>query len=146
MEIRRVGGEEGIEAALAIRRAVFVREQGVPEERELDGRDGDAVHFLAYEGDEPIGTARLRPYRGEDGDQTVAKVERVAVRAQRRGEGIGRGLMDAIEAAAASEGYETVVLHAQVPVVSFYRQLGYETRGGAFEEAGIEHREMFKRL
>jgi predicted GNAT family N-acyltransferase len=64
------------------------------------------------------------------------------VLADRRGEGIGARLMDAIETAAREQGVETLVLHAQVPVEGFYTKRGYETVGAEFEEAGIPHVEM----
>jgi predicted GNAT family N-acyltransferase len=145
MEIRRVEADEGIADAMSVRRAVFIDEQGVPEDRELDGEDDEAAHFVAYDDGEPIGAARLRPHPGTRPEAT-AKVERVAVLADRRGEGIGEALMTALEDAAVADGYEAIVLHAQRPVVSFYRALGYETRGEEFEDAGIVHREMEKRL
>jgi predicted GNAT family N-acyltransferase len=141
MEIRRVESEEAIAEALAVRRAVFIDEQGVPENRELDGRDDESIHVLARDGDDPVGAARLR---ADDGD--TAKAERVAVLASRRGEGIGRRLMATVEAVAAAEGYETILLHAQVPVVAFYERLGYEVTSEPFEDAGIPHREMRKSL
>ncbi|QLD87637.1 GNAT family N-acetyltransferase [Natronomonas salina] len=141
MDVRRVSSEEEFEAALAVRRAVFVEEQGVPEHREIDGKDEEATHFLATEADDPVGAARLREY--EDG---VGKVERVAVVESRRGEGLGRDLMDAVEGTAVDRGYEELVLHAQVPVVAFYERLGYEITSEEFEDAGIPHREMRKRL
>ena len=154
MEIERIDGDGdesegagdgndggGVADAMSVRRAVFVDEQGVPEDVERDGKDDEAIHFVAYDGDTPIGVARLR--ETEDG---TAKVERVAVRPARRGEGIGRRLMSAAEDAAASEGYRRVVLHAQASVVAFYLRLGYETVGERFEEAGIDHRRMEKRL
>lgn len=143
MEVRRIDGDR-IEDALAVRRAVFVDEQGVPEDREIDGKDGEAIHFVAYDEDEPIGVARLRAY-GERGAGT-AKIERVAVLADRRGEGLGRELMCRVEETARDEGYTEVVLHAQLPVVSFYAGLGYDPVGESFEDAGIEHREMWKEL
>jgi len=141
MEVRRVEDEAELEAALAVRRAVFVEEQDVPEHRELDGRDDTATHFVAYDGDRAVGAARLREY-----DSARAKVERVAVRAADRGQGIGEALMDVVERHAAEAGYDQVVLHAQVPVVSFYEDLGYEVTSEAFEDAGIPHREMRKSL
>lgn len=145
MEVQRVEDDDELADALSVRRAVFIDEQGVPEDRELDGKDDEAIHFVAYDGGEPIGAARLRAYPDEDPKNT-AKVERVAVKADRRGEGIGKALMTAVEDAAVADGYEAIMLHAQLPVVSFYRQLGYETRGEEFEDAGIRHREMRKRL
>ncbi len=141
MDVRRVDDEAGIDDALAVRRAVFVEEQGVPEELELDGNDGTATHFVAYDDGRPVGAARLRAY-----DETTAKAERVAVAAAERGRGIGRRLMSALEAHAADAGYETVVLHAQVPVVGFYERLGYTATSDVFEDAGIPHREMRKPL
>ena len=142
MEVRRAEtGDEGLADALAVRRAVFVEEQGVPEHLEVDGNDDSATHFVAYDGDRPVGTARLRPY-----DDSTAKVERVAVLETERGAGIGRRVMDAVETAAADAGYESVVLHAQVPVVGFYERLGYEVTSEEFEDAGIPHREMRKDL
>jgi predicted GNAT family N-acyltransferase len=141
--VDRVTDGAGLDAALDVRRRVFVEGQGVPEERELDGRDDEATHFLARDGGAVVGTARLRAY-GDD--PPTAKVERVAVRESRRGEGWGARLMDAVEARAREQGYERVLLHAQVPVVGFYERLGYETRGEEFEDAGIPHREMTKPL
>ena len=141
MEVRRVDTDEELEAALSVRRQVFVEEQGVPEHRELDGRDDTAIHFLALDGDRVVGAARLREY-----DASRAKVERVAVLPSERGRGLGRDLMDAVEATAAEEGYVEVLLHAQVPVVEFYEALDYDVTSEPFEDAGITHREMRKSL
>ena len=127
--------------AFAVRRAVFIEEQDVPEELELDGNDEAATQFVAYDDGRPVGTARLR----ED-DETTAKAERVAVLSDERGRGIGRRLMAAVEAHAVDAGCEAVVLHAQVPVVGFYEELGYATTSDVFEDAGIPHREMRKGL
>ena len=137
MDVRRATSEEQLEDALAVRHEVFVEEQGVPERRELDGKDEAATHVVAYDDGTPIGAARLREY-----EKSTAKVERVAVLAPRRGEGLGRDLMAEVEAIAADEGFDSVVLHAQVPVVAFYERLGYEVTSEEFEDAGIPHREM----
>jgi len=141
MEIRRAETDAELADALSVRRAVFIEEQGVPEDRELDGRDGEATHFVAYDGDAPVGAARFRDYEGD-----AAKVERVAVLERRRGEGIGRELMAAVEAAARGAGHGTAVLHAQEAVIDFYEGLGYRTEGERFEDAGIPHRRMSKPL
>lgn len=141
MDVRRASTDEELQAALAVRRTVFVDEQGVPEHRELDGRDDEATHFVAYDDGEPVGAARLREY-----DASTGKVERVAVVEERRGDGLGERMMDAVEEAAATAGYDELVLHAQVPVVEFYERLGYDVTSDTFEDAGIPHREMRKRL
>ena len=128
--------------ALAVRKRVFVDEQGVPADLERDGRDGTAVHFVAYaDGGEAVGAARLRRIDG-----TTGKVERVAVSADRRGEGWGRRLMAGVEAAAADRDLTELTVHAQSEVVGFYRRLGYEAEGEEFEVAGIPHRTMQKSL
>ncbi|MFC4356569.1 GNAT family N-acetyltransferase [Halobium salinum] len=138
-EVEYDDGDEDYEAAVSVRYAVFVEEQGVPEDLELDEHEADAVHFVAYDEGEPVGAARLRDYG--DGD---AKVERVAVLVDRRGEGWGGRLMDAVEAAAAERGFDRLVLNSQTHAAGFYRRRGYEQVGGEFEEAGIPHVTMVK--
>jgi predicted GNAT family N-acyltransferase len=159
--VRRVETEAELADALAVRRAVFVEEQGVPPDLEVDEYDDPdaATHFLATDGDTPVGAARLRPYgtadqeHGDgDGDETRngdedarrAKVERVAVLPERRGEGFGAQLMDAVETTASEDGFDTLVLHAQTHVEGFYQRRGYRTVGDEFEEAGIPHVEMVR--
>jgi len=125
------------EDAFRVRHDVFVEEQGVDESQEYDAHDETATHFVAYDGDDPIGAARLREY--EDG---VGKVERVAVLESRRGSGVGRAVMATLEQRAVMRGFDTLVLHAQTQAAGFYRTLGYERRGATFEEADIPHVEM----
>ena len=126
---------------VALRTRVFIEEQGVSPADEIDGQDPDCVHFLARGDGVPVGCARLRPLGGER-----AKVERVAVVASLRGEGRGRTLMDAIEAEAQARGWCALELHAQIQVISFYERLGWQAVGDEFEEAGIVHLEMTKRI
>ncbi|WP_135363550.1 GNAT family N-acetyltransferase [Halosimplex halophilum] len=140
VDVRVADGEADREAALAVRREVFVEEQGVPEDIEMDGKDDEAVHFVAVD-DDPVGAARLREV-----DPDVGKVERVAVVADRRGEGLGRALMDRLEATAADRGIDRLTMHAQTHVEGFYERLGYERTSDVFEEAGIDHVEMEKEL
>ena len=141
LEVRIVETEQEREDAFAVRHEVFVTEQGVSEEIEYDAHDETATHFIAYDGDDPIGAARLREYA--DG---VGKVERVAVRASRREAGVGRALMATLEQRAEVLGFDTLVLHSQTQAAGFYRTLGYERHGAAFEEAGLPHVEMRKSL
>ncbi len=129
------------EECVALRTRIFVEEQGVSESDEIDGRDGDCVHFLVRRESAPIGCARLRPLGGEE-----AKIERVAVLAPLREAGLGRRIMDAMEAEALRRGWPELILHAQIQVVGFYRRLGWRSVGDEFEEAGIVHLEMAKRL
>lgn len=136
-----IHGNESLEDAIAVRRRVFVDEQGVSEHLELDGRDEDATHLIAYDEDEPVGTARLREV-----DSTTGKAERVSVLPEYRGRGLGRRLMDELESLASDRSLDRIVLHAQTDVEAFYHRLGYDTTSAVFEEAGIPHVEMEKPL
>jgi predicted GNAT family N-acyltransferase len=141
IDVRVADGERERDDAFAVRRAVFVEEQGVDEDVEYDDHDATAVHVVAYDAGDPIGAGRLR----EVADR-VGKIERVAVREPDRGRGVGRALMDALEARAGADGLTTLKLHSQTHAAEFYRTLGYERRGPAFEEAGIPHVEMRKSI
>jgi predicted GNAT family N-acyltransferase len=139
--VRRATTAAEREEAFAVRRAVFVDEQGVAEDLEFDDHDETATHFVAYDDEQAIGAARLRvPEPG------MGKAERVAVLEAFRGADVGRALMRALEAAARERGFERMKLHAQVRVQEFYERLGYERVSDVFEEAGIEHVEMDKEL
>ncbi|QSG15710.1 GNAT family N-acetyltransferase [Halapricum desulfuricans] len=127
--------------ALSVRTTVFVEEQGVPADLEVDEHESDAIHLVAYDDDEPIGAARLRR-PGE----TTGKVERVAVRSAYRERDVGTALMERLEAVARDRGLETMRLHSQVRAAPFYARFGYERVGERFEEAGIPHVEMRKTL
>lgn len=132
---------ERFDECLAIRLEVFVEEQQVPLEEEEDGRDPDCIHFLASEAGEAVGTARLRLL--EDG---TGKAERVAVVASGRRGGIGRALMQALEAEARTQGAPGMQLNAQLTAIPFYEAIGYEATGPVFDDAGIPHRKMTKAL
>ncbi|MBV0922827.1 GNAT family N-acetyltransferase [Halomicroarcula limicola] len=127
--------------ARSVRRTVFIEEQGVSEAEEMDDKDGVATHVLLTDGDEPVATARLRLV-----GEATAKVERVAVLADYRGEGLGVRVMDAVETVAGDRGATEAKLHGQTQVRGFYERLGYEAVGEEFEEAGIPHVEMVKPL
>ncbi|HYE07497.1 MAG TPA: GNAT family N-acetyltransferase [Planctomycetota bacterium] len=124
-------------AALALRHAVFVAEQGVPAELELDAADADAMHLVAVVAGAVVGAARLVPR-----DDGSIKVGRVCVRRDARGRGIGRALMAAAHGQARARGARRIVLHAQLAVSGFYRDLGYRVVGPAFVEAAIAHERM----
>ena len=121
---------------MAIRLRVFVKEQGVPREIELDSDDERALHFLAYCRERAVGTARVVVKRG------AAKIGRMAVLRSYRGKGVGRELLRRAVKAAREKGAKRIFLHAQVPVIGFYEKLGFRCTGRLFMEAGIPHRKM----
>ncbi|MEU9729927.1 GNAT family N-acetyltransferase [Streptomyces sp. NPDC048002] len=144
----RVAAEDADRAlCFAVRREVFVGEQGVPEEIEYDAYDAVAVHVLAVREDGvPLGAGRL--LHGEaasakvGGDPSVGSLGRLAVSKEARGLGIGAALVRAVEDAARARGLAAVDLHAQTHALGFYERLGYEAYGPEFPDAGIPHRAM----
>ncbi|KUN39261.1 GNAT family N-acetyltransferase [Streptomyces longwoodensis] len=135
------------EACFAVRKEVFVAEQGVPEEIEYDAYDAVAVHVLAVREDGlPLGTGRL--LHGEaalgrtGGDPSVGSLGRLAVSRAARGLGVGAALVRAVEDAARARGLAAVDLHAQTQALGFYERLGYVAYGPEFPDAGIPHRAM----
>jgi len=137
-----VGGNAAAgEMARAVRRAVFIDEQGVDEADEMDGKDDVATHIVVTDDGEPVATARFRFV-----EATTARIERVAVLEPYRGEGLGASVMETAESIVRERGAMSAVLHSQLRVAEFYEELGYEVVGDRFEEAGIPHVEMRKRL
>ncbi|NMG70229.1 GNAT family N-acetyltransferase [Parazoarcus communis] len=120
--------------AMPLREQVFVVEQGVPAELELDEFDPLSRHALALtEAGEVVGTGRLLP----DGH-----VGRMAVAAEWRGRGVGGQVLQALLAEAANRGMEMTILNAQVDAVGFYQRYGFVAEDEVFMEAGIPHRVM----
>lgn len=129
-------------SAQDVRAEVFVREQGIPLDLELDEADHSAVHALALNRmGMPLATGRLLPHA-----PGVARLGRMAVIAPMRGSSVGRRVLEALLNAAAARGDHAVVLHAQLSAASFYRRFGFVEHGPHFEEAGIVHVEMVRTL
>lgn len=124
-----------------VRYLVFQIEQGVDPTLEFDGYDNQAQHILAYIGEKPIGTARIRSLN----DRT-AKVERVAVLQEFRGLGIGKKIMEKALEFLHQARMAEVLIHAQETVREFYLGMGFVPEGEPFDEAGIRHIKMRKRL
>ena len=136
--VKLVETEEDMEAAVGIRFRVFVDEQSVPPEIELDEYDAVATHALALEGEQAIGTGRMY---FEDG---VARIGRMAVALSHRRRGVGGLILDFLEQEAQAQGATEIVLHAQEYVKAFYAAHGYTEHGDTFIEADIPHVEMRK--
>jgi predicted GNAT family N-acyltransferase len=139
--VRRAAGDAELAALLDLRHRVFCVEQGVPKREELDGRDGDAIHLVAVDGDgRVLGTCRLLLV-----DRTV-QLSRLAVDRTERRRGIATALLREADREAAGARAKRIVLHAQTYAQGLYAAGGYEPRGRTFVEAGIEHVAMEKRL
>ena len=131
--------------AQQVRTEVFVQEQQIPQELEWDDADADAVHALAINRlGQPVATGRLLQHA--PGKPGIARIGRMAVTRVLRGGSLGRDILQALMQAAAQRGDHEACLHAQRSAEGFYSRLGFMRRGEAFEEAGIDHIEMFKPL
>ena len=131
--IREATWNQDRELLCKVRLKVFVREQRVPQNLEIDGLDATAVHFLALINNKPVGTARLLP---------SGQIGRMAVLTPYRNRGIGGKLLHASVTRALELGYDNIFLHSQVNVRDFYLHHGFQPFGDTFEEADILHQAM----
>jgi len=127
--------------AYAIRRRVFIEEQNVPEEIELDADDERAFHALAILDGVAIGCGRML----EHGDSEV-KIGRMAVLREFRKTGVGAHILRFLIDRARARGLRKAILHAQLTAEGFYLKEGFNPVGGVFDEAGIAHRKMERDL
>lgn len=136
LRVYKVHGKADLEQTFAIRRKVFVEEQGCPPELERANED-ESVHFIAVTGHQPCGACRWR--KTEQG----YKLERFAVLPAFRGRGVGRAMVAAVLADLPADA-DYIYLNAQLDAMALYAAFGFVTEGEQFEEAGIQHFKMVK--
>ncbi|AZM39203.1 GNAT family N-acetyltransferase [Acinetobacter sp. WCHA39] len=119
--------------AKLIRTQVFICEQGITEADEWDDQDLISQHFVIYDQDQPIATARLLENNS---------VGRVAVLKAYRGQGLGQMIMLEIISYAQKQRRSVLTLSSQVHAISFYKKLGFTVQGNSYDECGIPHIEM----
>jgi predicted GNAT family N-acyltransferase len=130
--------EESRDIAGPLRWSIFVGEQNVPEGIELDDLDAQCTHALAYTPDNKfVGTGRLLP----DG-----RIGRMAVAKDWRRQGVGAALLEALIAEAKKRGHKEVSVSAQLQAAEFYRSFGFEAEGKVYQDAGILHQKMHKKI
>lgn len=135
--ILKVAQTEDVTTCLALRRVVFIDEQGVPEADELDGTDEGALHILATIDGQAVGTARVLTFG------TTGKIGRVCVLKEQRGTGLGATLINAcLDLLETQNGVTRAVLGAQTHALGFYQALGFVPFGPVYDDAGIAHRDM----
>lgn len=139
--IKRVETEAEREAAIGVRFRVFVDEQSVPPEEELDQADATATHAIALYLGQVVGTGRLIRL-----DADTAQIGRMAVDLPWRRRGVGGRILQYLEEVARSQGMRRCILHAQEYVKGFYSSHGYQEWGDVFLEVNIPHIEMRKEL
>ena len=126
---------------IALRRAVFIVEQGISEAEEMDDLDETSIHMLATANDKPVGTARLL-INGE-----IGKIGRICVLADQRGTGLGARIVQAaMEHLRTLPGVTQAKLGAQDHAIGFYEKLGFVGYGPFYDDAGIPHRDMIRDL
>ncbi|MHC0038686.1 GNAT family N-acetyltransferase [Pseudoneobacillus sp. C159] len=141
MDFKVVATEKELNDAFSIRKIVFVHEQNVPEELEIDEFEDEATHFVLYQNNnQAVGAGRFRVLDG------IGKVERICVLSETRGTGAGKEIMLGIEKFAKEQGLPSLKLNAQKQAIPFYEKLGYEIISEEFMDAGIPHRTMKKTL
>lgn len=123
--------------AKMIREAVFIQEQHIAAEDEWDAEDAVAVHFIVFQQDQVIATARLLSNNS---------IGRVAVLTTARGLGVGQRLMQAVIDYARAEQRKLVKLSSQVHAIGFYQALGFEAQGDEYLDCGIPHIDMYLKL
>lgn len=127
--------------ALNLRKAIFIVEQGVPAELEIDELETKTIHFVGYHNHEAIATARIFPLSDQ-----LAKLQRMAVKKTARHQRAGATLIEFIESRLKEQGFKTITLGAQISAQPFYERLGYHVTSDVFFDAGIEHVTMEKEL
>lgn len=125
---------QDLDACFALRREVFMREQGFSRAEEFDGKDGAAIHLLATERGEPVGTARVFVDEG--------RIGRICVLQRARGTGLGAKIVRAGMELLRERGATLAVLDAQTRAMGFYETLGFTAEGPEFDDGGVPHRRM----
>lgn len=129
--------EQARQDAFPIRQKVFIEEQKVPEEVEIDEFDDLAWHAVAYMGSQAVGTGRLVLLQSGRG-----QIGRMAVMPAFRSQGIGADILRCLIDLAQQQEMQSIVLHSQITAIPFYEKQGFVAQGPTYDEAGIDHRNM----
>ncbi|WP_042455361.1 GNAT family N-acetyltransferase [Neobacillus dielmonensis] len=140
MTVKIVENSTELADAFFIRKTVFVEEQNVPLEEEIDQYEEEAIHFVMYDNGVPLAAGRFRNLDG------YGKVERICVLKDARKIGAGKAIMNKIEAYAKDNGLHKLKLNAQTHAIPFYAKLGYQVDSEEFLDAGIPHKTMIKEI
>lgn len=140
MNIKIVETKEEQEQAFSVRTIVFVDEQKVSIEEEIDQYEDEAIHFIGYENEIPVAASRLRWV------DDYGKLERICILKEYRGKSYGTKMIHALEKETTKKGYTKAKLSAQTRAVEFYERLGYKVVSDEFLDAGIPHVTMTKQL
>lgn len=136
LKIKKVETKKELKQVFHIRKKVFIDEQHVPVEIEMDEFDETADHFIAYMDKIPIGCARIRRFNN------FVKLERIAILKEYRNKGYGTKLTKYLINYSKKISSRKIIMHSQYYVKEFYKKFGFEVIGEPFYEAGIKHIKM----
>jgi predicted GNAT family N-acyltransferase len=139
--VRFASTSEDRDAAFLLRRAVFEQEQNIPRPLDRDAHDSSADHVVAFDGERCVGTGRIVRL-----DQRTCQVGRQATAPSHRGQGVGAAVLEHLERMARLRGVAELKVHAQLPAEPFYRNRGFVREGEVFQDQGVPHVLMRKRL
>ena len=134
LRVKKVETDQELEQVFKIRKEVFIEEQNVPTEIEMDEFDETAEHFIAYIDEAPVGCARLRR-------NGFVKLERIAIIREQRNKGYGTQLTKYLIDISKKNNKE-IMMHSQDYIKDFYKKFGFAIVGEPFYEAGIKHVKM----
>jgi len=140
MTVTKINTEDVLKTAYNIRKKVFVDEQHVPIEMELDEHEDDAIHFICSAGEKYVGASRLRFV------DDFGKLERICVLKEARGNHYSKDLIQAMEDEIIHNNYQEARLNAQTQAIELYESVGYQVISDEFLDADIPHVEMKKKL
>lgn len=140
MTVKIITTDEELAEAYQIRKSVFVNEQQVPVEIEIDSFEQEAIHFICSEDEKYVGTGRVRFV------DNYGKLERICVLKEARGKNYAKQLIEAMEQEIVRHGVTEARLHAQTYITPLYESVGYKVVSDEFMDANIPHVEMTKKL
>ena len=144
IRVKLVESDAELEGAINVRMRVFVVEQQIPAEEELDDADATATHAVALSDGHVVGTGRMLVVEGDP--EGTCRIGRMAVDQEWRRHGVGGMILEFLEGQAREQGLSLCMLHAQEYVKAFYAGHGYREQGDVFLEVDIPHVEMVKEL
>ena len=137
LDVKIAQDKSEMAACMWLRRLIFIKEQNVAEQEEIDGKDSICTHVLAVSNGLPVGAARFQQI------DTFVKIQRVCVLKEHRKHGIGVKLIKfIIGQVSSSEGIASIRLGAQTHALEFYHKLGFIECSEEYLDAGILHRNM----
>jgi len=140
MTVTKIETEDVLKIAYDIRKIVFVDEQHVPVEIEIDEHEDDAIHFICSDGENYVGASRLRFV------DDFGKLERICILKEARGNHYSKALIQAMEDEIKHNNFQEARLHAQSQAIGLYESVGYHVISDEFLDANIPHVEMRKKL